>query len=130
MIGINADSYNVDVWVASQFYGPLNTWWLNRKQQYAIPDSFDTLVEEIRKASMFINIRDDAINAMLGLTQGNLSYVDYTHLFIGFLRRSRRRLTNDLQCVRFISGLAKFQLRTQVKSHRSQQKGHTLPLVE
>jgi hypothetical protein len=52
-------------------------WWLNRKQQYTIPDStIDTMIEEIRKTSLLLNIRDDAINALLGLTQGNLSYAD------------------------------------------------------
>jgi hypothetical protein len=68
--------------------------------------------------SMLPNIRDDAINTMLGLTQGNLSCAGYTHLFIEFLQRSRQHLTNDLQCVRFINGLANFQLQTQAKSHR------------
>jgi hypothetical protein len=87
----------------------LNNWWLiNRKQQTTIPDSFDTLTEEIRKTSMLPNIRDDAINAVLGLTQGNLSYADYTQLFNDFLRGSRRHLTYDFECVRFISGLANF----------------------
>jgi hypothetical protein len=38
---------------------------------------------------MLHNIRDDEINALLGLTQGNLSYADYTQLFNDFLRRSR-----------------------------------------
>jgi hypothetical protein len=52
MLGINADSYNVVVWVTPQFSGPLNIWWLNRKEQTTIPDSFDTLVEEIRMTSM------------------------------------------------------------------------------
>jgi hypothetical protein len=78
MLEINDDSYNVVVWVASMLFGPLNNWWLNRKQQSTIPDSFNTLVEEIRKTSMLPNIRDDAIDAVLGLTQGNWSYVDYT----------------------------------------------------
>jgi hypothetical protein len=110
MLGINADSYNVVVWVASQFYGPLNRWWLNHKEQYAITDSFDTLVEEIRKTSLLPNIRDDAIKAMLGLTRGNLSYAYYTQSFNDFLRRSRQHLTYDLQCDRFITGLADFQL--------------------
>jgi hypothetical protein len=40
MLGINTDSYNVVVWVTSQFSGPLNIWWLNRKQQSTILDSF------------------------------------------------------------------------------------------
>jgi hypothetical protein len=56
MLGINADSYNVIVWVTYQLFGPLNTWWLNRTQQTTIPDSFDTSVEEIRKTSMLPNI--------------------------------------------------------------------------
>jgi NAD dependent epimerase/dehydratase family enzyme len=51
---------------------------------------------------MLPGIRDDAIDAMLGLTQGNMSCADYTHLFKDFLRRSRQHLTNNLQCVRFI----------------------------
>jgi hypothetical protein len=54
---------------------------------------------------MLPNIRDDAVDAMLGLTQGNQSYADYTQMFNDFLRRSRQPLTNDLKCVKFISGL-------------------------
>jgi hypothetical protein len=86
-------------------------------------------VEELSKTSLLPNIRDDAINAMLGITQGNMSYAAYTQHINDFLRRSRQHLTYDLQCARFISGLAYFQLQTQAKSHRSQ-KGYTLPLVE
>jgi hypothetical protein len=52
MRGINADLYNVVVWVASQFCRPLNNWWLNRKHEAAIPYSFDSLVDEIRKTSL------------------------------------------------------------------------------
>jgi hypothetical protein len=87
MLGINADSYNVVVWVTSQFCRPLNSWWLNRNHHAAIPNSFDSRAVEIRKTSLLPNIRDDAINAMLGLTQGNLSYATYTHLFNDFLLR-------------------------------------------
>jgi hypothetical protein len=78
MLGINADSYNVVVLVMSHFSGPLNIWWLNRKQHAAIPDSFDSLVAEIGKTSMLPNIRDKAITAMLGLTQGSPSYANCT----------------------------------------------------
>jgi hypothetical protein len=67
---------------------------------------------------------------MLGLTHGTLSYATYTHLFNNFLRRPRQPLTDDLQCLRFINGLANFQLHTQAKSHRSQQMGYGLPLIE
>jgi hypothetical protein len=67
---------------------------------------------EIRKTSMLPNIRDGEINAMLGLTQGNLSYATYAQMFNDFLRRSRQPLTDDLQCVRFINGLTNFHLRT------------------
>jgi hypothetical protein len=31
LLGITADSYDSVVWVTSQFSGPLNMWWLNRK---------------------------------------------------------------------------------------------------
>jgi hypothetical protein len=110
-------------------FGPLSNWWLNRKQPVVIPDSFDSLVEELRKTSLLPNIRDDAINALLGVTQGNMSYAAYTQRFNDFLRRSRQHLTDDLQCVRLISGLANFQLKTKAKSHRSK-RGYTLPLVE
>jgi hypothetical protein len=132
MLGNNADSYNVVVWVASEFSRPLNSWWLNRKQQAAIPNFFDSQMDEICKTSMLPNIRDDAINAMLGLTQGNLvGCATYTQLFNDFLRWSRQPLTDDLHCVRFISGPANFQpAQTQAKSHRSQQKRYNLPLVE
>jgi hypothetical protein len=77
-------------------------------------------VEQIRKTSLLPNIRDDAINAMLGITQGNLSYAHCAEMFIVFLWRSRQHLKDDLWCVRFINGLANFLPHTQVKSHRSQ----------
>jgi hypothetical protein len=70
--------------------------------------------------SMLPNIRDDAINAVLGRSQGNLSYATYDQLFNDFLPRSRQPLMDDLQCVRFINALANFQFQTQAKSHRSQ----------
>jgi hypothetical protein len=31
MLGINANSYKVVVWVKFQVSGPMNIWWLNRK---------------------------------------------------------------------------------------------------
>jgi phage tail sheath gpL-like len=96
MLGITAHSYDAVVWVTAQFSGAQNNWWLNRKQQAAVPDSFDSLVEELRKTSMLPNIQDDAINALLGITQGNMSYAAYTQMFNDFLRRSRQPLTNDL----------------------------------
>jgi hypothetical protein len=117
-------------WVTSHFCRPLNIMWINRKHHAATQDSFDSVVVEIRKPSLLLNIRDSAINNMLGLTQGNTSYATYTQLSNDFLRRSRQPLTDDLQCLRFISGLANFQLQTQAKSHRAQQKGYNLPLVE
>jgi hypothetical protein len=81
MLGINVESYNAIVWVTSQYSEPQSNWWLNRKHKAAIPHSFGTLVEEIRKTSLLPNIRDDTIYAQLELTQGNLSYADYTQLF-------------------------------------------------
>jgi hypothetical protein len=69
---------------------------------------------------MLPNIRNDAINALVGLTEGTLSYVRYTHMLNDFLRRSRQPLTDYIPCVRFSdNGRANFQLRTQAKSHRS-----------
>jgi hypothetical protein len=58
-----------------------------------------------------------------------MSYAAYTHQFNDFLRRSRQYMTDDLQCVRFINGLANFQLHIQAKSHRSQ-RGNNVKLVE
>jgi hypothetical protein len=49
-----------------------------------------------------------------------MSYALYTQWFNDFLRRSRQKLTANVQCVRFINGLANFELKTQAKSHRSQ----------
>jgi hypothetical protein len=66
---------------------------------------------------------------MLNLTQGSMSYALYTKQFNDFLRRSRQNLTTDVQCVRFINGLAKFTLKNQAESHRSQ-KGYNITLVE
>jgi hypothetical protein len=65
------------------------------------------------------NIQDDAINVVLNLTQGIMSYALYTQRFNDFLRRSRQKLTADDQCVRFINGLANFVLKTHAQSHRS-----------
>jgi hypothetical protein len=76
---------------------------------------------------MLPNIRDDAISALLGLTQSSLSCASYTHLINDFLRQP---LTADFHCVRFINGQANFRLQTHAKSHRSQQKGYNLALVE
>jgi hypothetical protein len=119
LLGITVDSYDAVIWVTSQFPGPLNSWWLNRKQQAAIPATFDLLVEELRKTSLLPDIQDDAINALIGITQANMSYAVYTQRFNDCLLMSRQNLTADLQCVRFINRLANFQLHTQVKSHRS-----------
>jgi hypothetical protein len=86
MLGINVNLYKALAWVTSQFSRPLNNWWLNRKHRAGTLDSFDSLlVSEIRKTSLLPNIRDDAINALLGLIQGNLSYATDTKLFNDFL---------------------------------------------
>jgi hypothetical protein len=45
MLGITCDSYDAVVWITTQFSGPLNSLWLNRKPQAAIQNSFDSLVE-------------------------------------------------------------------------------------
>jgi hypothetical protein len=127
VLGINADTYNVIVWVTSQFLGPLNGWWLNCMQHVAIRYSFDTLVEEIRKTSFLPNICDGATNSVLGLTQGNLSYAEYTAFQPLF---TKVMSTSHTLSVRFIIGLADFQLATQAMSHRSQHKGYCLPLME
>jgi hypothetical protein len=63
MLGIIADAYDAVVWVTSQFSGPMSRWWLQHKQHARVPDSFDSLVEELGKTSLLPNIRDDAINA-------------------------------------------------------------------
>jgi hypothetical protein len=110
-------------------FGPMSNRWLNRKQKAAIPASFDSLVEELRKMSLLPNIQDDAINALLGITQVNMTYDVYTQQFNDFYKRSRQNLTTDLQCVRFINGMANFQLQTQAKSHRPH-RGYNLKLVE
>jgi hypothetical protein len=127
--GITADSYDSVIWVTSQFFGHLNGWWLNRKVQAAIPSTFDLLVAELRKTTFFPNIQDGAINALLNLTQGSMSYALYTKQFNDFLRRSRQDLTANVKCLRFINGMANFALKTQAKSHRSQ-KGYNVTLME
>jgi hypothetical protein len=78
---------------------------------------------------MLPNTLNDAINALLGIMQGNMSYDAYTQQFNDLLWRSRQHVTTDLQCVRFINGMANFQLHTQAKSHRSL-KGYNLKIVE
>jgi hypothetical protein len=129
LLGITADSYGSVIWVTSQFSGHLNGWWLNRKVQAAIPSTLDLLVAELRKTTFLPSIQDDAINALLNHTQGNMSYALYTKQFNDFLRRSRQNLTADVQCVRFINGMANFALKTQAKSHWSQ-RGYNVTLVE
>jgi hypothetical protein len=129
LLGITVNSYDSVIWVIAQFFGPLNGWWLNWKHQASIPAAFDLFVAELRKTSMLPNIQDDAINALLSLTQGIMSYALYTLQFYDFLRRSRQQLTADVQCVRFVNGLANFELKTHAKSHRSQ-RGYNVELVE
>jgi ADP-ribose pyrophosphatase YjhB (NUDIX family) len=129
LLGITADSYDSVIWVTSMFSRHVNGWWLNRKVQVAILSTFDQLVAELRKTTFLPNIQDDAINALLNLTQGSMSYDVYAEQFNDFLRRSRQNLTADVQCVRFINGLAIFALETQGKSHRSH-KGYNVTLVE
>jgi hypothetical protein len=130
LLGITADSYDSVIWVTSQFSGHLNGWWLNRKVQAAIPSTYDQLVAELRKTTFLPNIQDDAINALLNLTQSNtMSYAVFVKQFNDFLRRSRQNLTAVVHCVRFINGQANLSLKTQDKSHRSQ-KGYTITLVE
>jgi ADP-ribose pyrophosphatase YjhB (NUDIX family) len=129
LLDITADSYDSFIWVTSQFSGHLNGLWLSRKVQAAIPCTFDLIVAELRKTTFSPNILDDAINTLLSITQGNISYALYTKQFNDFLRRSRQNLTVDVQCVRFINGLANFELKTQAKSHRFQ-KGYNVTLVE
>jgi hypothetical protein len=76
----------------------MNNWWLNRKQQTAIPTTFDLLVEELRKTFLLPNIQDDAINALLGITEGNMSYAVYTQQFNDFLRRSHQPNIRSSMC--------------------------------
>jgi hypothetical protein len=122
MLGITADSYDSVIWVTSHFSGHLNGWWLNRKTQAPIPSTY---VAELRKTTFLPNIQDDAINALLNLTQSNMmSYAFYTKQYNDFLRRSRQNLTADVQCVRFINGLANFTLKNQAKSHRARKGYH------
>jgi hypothetical protein len=87
------------------------------------------LVAELRKTTFLPSIQDDAINALLNITQGSMSYALYTHQFNDFLRRSRQKLTADVQCVRFINGLANLELKAHAMSHRSQ-RGYNVQLVE
>jgi hypothetical protein len=97
LLGITADLYDPVIWVTSQFSGYLNGWWLNRKNQAATPSTFDLLVAELRKTTFLPNIQDDAINAVLNLTQGSMmSYAVYTKHYNDFLRRSRQNLTADV----------------------------------
>jgi hypothetical protein len=120
MLGITVYSYDAVVWTSAQVSGPMNKWWLNRKTISSNSRFFYSFIEDLRKTSLLPYIHNNTINAMLGITQGKLSYADYTQLSNDILRRSRQPLTRDLQCVRFINGLANFQLHTQAKSHRSQ----------
>jgi hypothetical protein len=89
-------------------------------------------VEEIRKTSLLLKIRDDAIHALLGLThQGNLSYAEHTNVVNDILRKSARQpLTYDLHGFICASGHASFFLQTHAKSYHSQMTGYILPLVE
>jgi hypothetical protein len=95
MLGINHVSYNAVMWASSEFHGPLNSWLLNRKTHGSIIGTFNSLVtSDIRKTTMLPNIRDDAITSLIGLTQGSLSYADYTQQFNDFIWRSRHPRTD------------------------------------
>jgi hypothetical protein len=89
LLGIRADSYDSVIMVTSQFSGHLTGWWLNRKVQAAIPSTFDQPVAELRKTTFLTNIQDPAINALLSLAQGMMSYALYYPQFNDSLRRSR-----------------------------------------
>jgi hypothetical protein len=65
LLGITAHSYDSVIWVTSQFSGPLNGKWLNRKHRAAILATLNLLVAELRKKSMLSNIQDDAINTLV-----------------------------------------------------------------
>jgi hypothetical protein len=106
----NTDSYNAIVMIKFYLSCTLKSLWLTRKHHASIPDTFDSLVTGTRKTSLPPNIRDDAANAPIGLTQGSLSYANYIQQFNDFLVRSRQPLTDNFQCVRFIDVLANFQL--------------------
>jgi hypothetical protein len=97
--------------------------------QASIPTTSDLLVAELRKTTFLPNIQDDAINALLNLTQGSMSYALYIQQFNDLLRRSRKKLTAHVQCVRFINGMANFELKTQATSHQSQ-RGYNVQHVE
>ena len=130
MLGITADSYDAVFWVTSQFAGLLGGWWLNRKDRPPIPSTYNELVEEIRKSTFLPNIQDDAITALLSFTQSNtMSYALYAKKYNDYLRRSRQDLTAEVQCVRFINGLASDALKKLAKSHRAQ-LGYRTTLVE
>jgi hypothetical protein len=77
LLGITANSYDSVTWVTPQFSGPLNGWWLNRKQHAAILATFDLLFAELRNTSLLPNIQDDDIIALLSLTQASMSYAVY-----------------------------------------------------
>jgi predicted ATPase len=84
MLGIDAYSYNVVVWVTSQLSRHLNNWRRNRKLHASIPNNFELFVREIRKTSTLPNIRNDAINALIELMQGSMSYANYAEQFNDF----------------------------------------------
>jgi hypothetical protein len=90
MMGTNIDVYNTVMWVTSKFSGPLNIWWLYRKTHGFLQDTFNNLVTKIRKTFLPPNIRDDALNYLIGLPQGSISYAEYTQHFNEFFRRSRQ----------------------------------------
>jgi uncharacterized membrane protein YgcG len=130
MLGITPDSYDSVIWVTSQFAGHLDGWWLNRKTQPPIPATYNELVTELRNSTFLPNIKDDAINALLSFTRSStMSYAFYTKQYNDYLRRSRQPLSADVQCVRFINGLANSALKNHTKSHRAQ-RGYQITLVE
>jgi hypothetical protein len=75
-------------------------------------------------------IKNDSIMDLLLLMQGSLTYAACNQQFNDFLRRSRQQFSDEFQCVTFIKGMSYFELQTQVKSHRSQQKDNNMPLAE
>jgi uncharacterized membrane protein YgcG len=103
---------------------------LNRKTQPPIPATYTELVTELRNSTFLPNIKDDAINSLLSFAQSStMSYALYTKQYNDYLRQSREPLSADIQCVRFINGLANSSLKNQAKSHRAQ-RGYKITLVE
>jgi hypothetical protein len=77
------------------------------------------LVGALKKTALLPNIRDNAINSLMALKEGNKSFHKCTITLNDFERHFKYSMNDDIMCNRFIHGMANATLKTLAMSHRA-----------